>query len=232
MTHLVLALLAAASVQEYLDGTEIGDKSQSLSFQNGGKYLSERDEGKAGKTTSEGTWRVEGNKLAVKVSSCKGPACKGPFGQGFDADVTVTAERAMTVRSATADSPLATGSYYCHHNGCEKRLGVLLQASRMRPAVMKQLLDFLIQKNFPRNVTVVWWGKKLPEKQAASSITWCTREEERGKKGAELVAGDLAELPWVGKLEPQAGEADCLYDVRVVFADSTEPPATATPAGK
>lgn len=82
-----------------------------------------------------------------------------------------------------------------------------------------------------REVTVVWIGEKPEKPQPATAITWCEREAERGKKGAEIVAADLAELSWLGKPQPKAsGEKDCLYDVRVVVAAGAKPaPRKAAP---
>ena len=187
---ILLSLLLAVSVEEHLDGAEIGDAVQFVSFQSGGKYLASRKDAKAGPSNATGSWKVEGEKLTVKVASCKGPACK-KLGQPFSAEIGVVAERAMTVKSSPPDSPLPSGSYYCHFQGCEKRVGVQIVTSGARAAVMKYLVDFLIDKNRTRDVTVVWWGKKLGENQAQSSVTWCKRDGEYAKAGAEGVAKDL-----------------------------------------
>ncbi|MFL5318538.1 MAG: hypothetical protein ACJ790_02705, partial [Myxococcaceae bacterium] len=154
----------------------------------------------------------------------KGPACAA-LGKGFRAQVDLVAERAMTVKSAP-NNPLSSGSYYCHYQGCEKRTGVELVTHAGRPVVMKYLVDFLIDKNRSRDVTVVWWGKKIDEKVPTSHVSYCEREGDRGKKGAEQVAKDLGELPWLGKLEPkQDPDKNCLYDVRVFVADDASLPA-------
>jgi hypothetical protein len=227
-TLLLAALLGTISVQDQLDGTEIGDATQYIAFQSGGAYTAERTDEKAGTTTAKGSWKVAGDQLSVKIASCNGPACD-EMGKGYTAQLAIVAERAMTVKSSTGTrGPLSTGSYYCRFQGCEKRTGVVLHTHGAKPAVMKYLHDFLIDKNRTRDVTVVWWGKKLPEKVAASKLTYCQRDAERAKKGAEVMAKDLSELEWIGKLEPQpSADANCLYDVQLLVADGTELPPSA-----
>lgn len=223
IAQLLLLTALGISVQDQLDGAEIGDEKQFIAFETGGKYRAET-EGKE-RTVAKGTWTVQGDVLEVKIASCKGPACNA-LGKGYKADVAVVAERAMTVRTSTAEAPLAPGSYYCAYGGCEKRTGVLLVTHGAKAPVMKYLLDFLIDKNRPRNVTVVWWGKRLPEKATQHELTYCGREEERGKAGAELLAKDLAELSWIGALQPKpSGTKDCLYDVQLTVKDDTALPA-------
>ena len=231
LTTLLLSVLLGTSVQDHLDGAEIGDATQAVTFATAGKYHAERTDPK-GTTSASGTWRVREDRLEVKISSCKGPAC-ADLGKGFKADIALVADRAMTVKASPDTAPLSTGSYYCHYQGCEKRTGVELLTFGAPAGVMKYLVDFLIDKNRSRDVTVVWWGKRTAAAQATSSITWCRREEEKSKAGATLVAGDLGELPWVGKLEPKASaEADCLYDVRVVVGDAVNVPPEALSAAK
>jgi hypothetical protein len=73
---------------------------------------------------------------------------------------------------------------------------------------------------------VVWWGKRTPEKLAATELAWCTRDAERAKKGAEQVAKDLAALEWLGELTPKpSADKDCLYDVQLTVKDDAELPA-------
>lgn len=73
---------------------------------------------------------------------------------------------------------------------------------------------------------MVWWGKKLQEDAGKSRIETCGRDPERAKKGAELLQADLAELPWLGKLEiSPSAEAGCLWDVRVTIADDVVAPS-------
>src|SRR5262245_51398266 len=202
IAHFLLAAVLGISLQDHLDATEIGDATIIIGFDSGGKYRFQT-EGKD-KTQAKGTWAVQGDTVEVKVASCKGPAC-ATLGKSFKADVSLVAERAMLVRQDPPDGPLSSGSYYCHYNGCEKRIGVQLVAHGARPAVMKYLLDYLIDKNVAAggSKTVVWWGKRAPEKAAATELTYCTREGERAKKGAEAVAKDLAALPWIGALTPK-----------------------------
>ncbi|HEY8212175.1 MAG TPA: hypothetical protein VIG99_32055 [Myxococcaceae bacterium] len=225
IAHLLLVTVLGISLQDHLDGAEIGDANVTIAFESGGKYRVET-EGKD-KTQVKGTWAVQGDSLEVKVASCKGPAC-ATLGKSFKADVTLVAERAMLVRASPPDGPLTSGSYYCHYGGCEKRIGVLLLSHGARPPVMKYVLDHLIDKNVSAggSRTVVWWGKRTPEKLAATELTWCTRDGERARKGAEQVAKDLAALPWLGELTPKPSEdKECLHDVQLLVKDDTELPA-------
>lgn len=233
MTHLVLAaVLSALGVQEQLDGAELGDATYFVSFESGGKYRAETTPPKGGPapTAAQGTWKVTGSTLEVTVAGCKGPAC-AVYGKNYKAEVAVLSDRAVTFKLTPDDGVLKSGSYYCSRGGCEKRLGVLLVTHSGKPLAMRSVLDFLIDKNVPRtdadrrdDMTVVWWGKRVADKQPQHQLTYCTREPDRGKHAAELVAKDLAELPWIGKLEPKAGPADCLYDVQLMVADTVQPP--------
>jgi hypothetical protein len=224
MLSLVLwTVLSGLSVHDQLDGAEIGDANRYIEFKSGGEYMAEREDKKKGKTTAKGTWAVKDDQLEVKISSCKGPACD-ELGKGYSATLAMVAERAMTVKSDFDQGPLSSGSYYCHFQGCEKRSGVLLVTHGARANVMKYLLDFLIDKNTKRDVTVVWWGKKITDEHAASQISWCTRDADRGKKAAEQLAKDLGDLSWFGKVQPQAGDSECLYDAKVIVGDKVELP--------
>jgi hypothetical protein len=220
-TTLLLALMLTTSVEDQLEGAEIGDANKYLVFGSGGKYSAEISDKKAGTTAAKGTWKVSGDSVEVKIASCKGPACK-ELGQGYKADVGVVSDRAMTVRSS--DPIFQTGSYYCHYQGCEKRIGVMLVGGKSLST--KYALDFLIDKNRGRNVTIVWIGKKSEEKNPVTTVSYCTREEARAKPGAEAVQKDLAELPWLGKTELKAAaDKDCLWDVKVALGDEAVPPA-------
>lgn len=220
----LVAVLSGISVQEQLDGTEIGDETQYIAFNSGGVYVAEHEDKKAGKTHAKGTWAVKDNRLEVKIASCKGPRCN-TLGKSYGSDISIVAERALLVKSTLEGGPLSSGSYYCRFQGCEKRTGVLLVTHGARANVMKYLVDFLIDQNRTRDVTVVWWGKKLPEAHATSSITYCPRDLKRSKDGAELVSKDLAELKWFGKVAPSpTPETDCLWDVKVVVGDTVELP--------
>lgn len=224
LAHLLLVTALGISVQDHLDGTEIGDANLTVAFATGGKYSAET-EGKD-KTVAKGTWAVTGDQVEVKVAGCKGPQC-ATVGKGFKADVTLVAERAMTVRSSPPDGPLGSGSFYCHYGGCEKRVGVLLVTHGARAPVMKYLLDYLIDRNVAAggSKTVVWWGKKVADRAPATAITYCTRESDRAKQGAEQVAKDLSDLAAIGKVTPAPSpEKDCLWDVMVTVGDDTPQP--------
>jgi hypothetical protein len=225
LAQLLLATALGISVQDHLDGAEIGDANLTVAFETGGKYRAET-EGKD-KTLAKGTWAVTGDSVEVKVANCKGPQC-ATVGKSFKADVVLVAERAMTVRAAPADAPLSSGSYYCHFGGCEKRLGVLLVTHGAKAPVMKFLLDFLIDRNVAAGggKTVVWWGKRTAEKAPATALTWCAREGDRAKQGAEQLAKDLAQLTTIGALTPTPSSApDCLWDVQLTVGDDTPQPA-------
>ncbi|HVE81428.1 MAG TPA: hypothetical protein VND93_01215 [Myxococcales bacterium] len=224
LAQLLVAAALGISVQDQFDGAEIGDASQFIVFETGGKYRAETEA--KDKTVAKGTWSVQGDVLEVKVASCKGPACD-KLGKGYKADVSVVAERAMTVRSTPPDSPLSSGSYYCHFGGCEKRTGMVLVTHSARAPAMKYLLDYLIDKNVSRGggLTVVWWGKKAADKAPQTEITWCGREEARAKAGAEQLAKDLSELAWIGAVTPRPSAAkDCLWDVQLTVKDDVELP--------
>lgn len=222
MLSFVIAALLASSIQDQLEGAEIGDATQFVAFRTGGKYHAEH-KNKAGRTVAKGTWKIDGGRISVKVANCTGPACP-TFGKAWSAEVEVPAERAMTLKSEPATAPLKTGSYYCRSQGCEKRIGVEVVSHRPRVDVMRGVVDFLIDGNRARDVTVVWRGKERPAASARSSVSYCTRDEARAKQGAELVAADLSTLGWFDKVTPQKGEADCLYDVRVVVGDEVRVP--------
>lgn len=221
MLSAVIASMLALSVQDHLEGAEIGDATQFVAFRTGGRYYAERQD-KAGKTVATGTWRIKGDTLDVKVSSCKGPAC-ATLKKPWSAKVKLPAERAMTLQS-TENAPLATGSYYCRSQGCEKRVGVELVSHARHTDVMRQLLDFLIDSNRTRDVTVVWISDERIAPQKKSAVLWCGREERRAKESAIDVAKDLRTLSWFGQVEPSAGPKDCLYDVRVIVGDEVRAP--------
>src|SRR5690349_16296950 len=107
---MILELLVAStlgiSVQEMIDGSEIGDAQQYIAFESGGKYRAEVEAGKGQKTVANGKWAVNGTTLEVKIDNCKGPACSTSVGKGYTADLALVAERAMTVKSSVQDVPL------------------------------------------------------------------------------------------------------------------------------
>lgn len=221
---IALLALAAPTVEDFVDGAEIGTAEHSVAFQSEGKYRAETTE-KKGKTRLGGAWKLEGDTAAVTVATCGGPGC-AELKKDFKATFEVTAERAMTVRSDAPGELLRSGSYYCRMGGCEKRIGVALAGRGAKALTLNYLVDYLIDQNRKRDLTVVWRAPKLTGEAGKTRIEYCTREEALGKKGAKLVAEDLAALPWIGKLEPAASaEKDCLWDVRVFVADDVVPPA-------
>ena len=138
--------------------------------------------------------------VSVKLSSCAGPLCKD-LKKDYTARIELAAERALLVESTAPGILFESGSYYCHYQGCEKRLGVMLVAKDAKMRTMNYLVDYLIDQNRPRKVTVVWAGKRLAADAGKTRIEYCSRELEKAKKGAQLVADDLAAIPWIGKLE-------------------------------
>ncbi|MHB8878560.1 MAG: hypothetical protein ACYC8T_33090 [Myxococcaceae bacterium] len=250
MNSLLLSLVLAFSVQQQLEGAEVADGPLHLTFNPGGKYSAVKHDKGAGNSTAEGTWVVSGDALEVKVAECKGPACK-EVGAPYKAEVTLVAERAMTVRTTPPEAPLASGSYYCRYQGCSRRYGVMVTTHGAKPLAVRYLVDFLIEKNRARDAkthseralagsawveptdgdkpseqTAVWEAaEQLGEKQSGSSLTWCKRSEARGKKAAEQVAKDIRELPWMGQLTPTvSSDASCLWDVRLVVGDDVKVP--------
>ena len=225
LTLLSAVLAATPSAQDLIDGSEIGNADGYVAFESQGKYHAEKVDKAKGNTVLRGAWTIKADVIEVKLSSCKGPACK-ELNKPYKAEVSAAAERALLVRAIPSDAMLPSGSYYCHYLGCEKRVGVELSSKNAKAKSVNFVLDTLIDKNKGRNSTIVWWGRKLAADVKKSYLEYCPREAERAKKGAEEVAADLATLPWVGKLEPSpSAEPDCLWDVRVFLADDLTPPA-------
>lgn len=223
MNYLLLSLLLNVSVQDKLEGAEIGDTVKALTFATDGTYSAENKE-KTGKTLAKGTWSVNGTALDVTVTSCKGPSCKA-FGASYHADVALVADRAMTVKATPGDGPLTSGSYYCHYQGCEKRTGVEVSTHGASAAAVRGVVDFLIDKNVGHNTTVVWWGAKQQTGQNVTRVSYCRRDEAAAKASATAVAQDLSGLPWLGTVQVEAGPTDCLYDVSVQVGDTAQAPA-------
>jgi hypothetical protein len=222
MLSLLVCSVMAVSVQDYLNGAEIGDETQFVVFRTGGSYYAERKE-RSGRTKAKGKWTVRGDRIEVKVASCQGPSC-ATLAKPWSASVEVRAERVMTLKSEEAHAALPSGSYYCARQGCEQRIGVELVSHEQRTDVMKRLLEFLIDKNRSRDVTVVWIGQERSAPRQATQVILCGRENERAKTGAALVTGDLRELGWVGQPRLSQGPAECLYDVRVIVGDDVRVP--------
>lgn len=224
---MVSAMLLNVGVQDFLEGAEIGDANGYVALETGGRYHAEKVDKTAGKTVLKGSWALKGDTFLIKAITCSGPSCK-ELKKDFQAQVHVVAERAMVVKSTPDDSMLPTGSYYCRFQGCEKRFGIELLSKNAKALTMNYLLDYLIDKNRKRDVTVVWWGKKLQVAAGKTRIETCQREPERSAKAAELVAADLKELPWLGPIEiTPSADKNCTFDVRVYVSDETALPAKA-----
>jgi hypothetical protein len=229
---LVLLVLAQGnqSVHDWLEGAEIGDREQSMTFGSKGGYRAERHDA-LGQTQARGVWKLLGGSLTVTVASCKGPHCK-TFGTSFTAEVAVVGERALTVDPKPADVPFARGSYYCHHQGCEKRTGVRVVAHGAPSAAVRAVAERLIDRNVGRNTEVVWWAPRADAPAEVSSVLYCPREAEDARKAAGTVVADLAALDWLGPLTASAATGDCLWDVQVTVGDGVvlpEPAARSTP---
>lgn len=221
MLSLVPLLVAAAlpTPSDFLDGSELGDASQSVALRSKGAY-----EGTASKTTVTGTWAVTDDTLRVTAKDCKGPAC-GALKKDFTAKVAVVAPRAMVVQSTAPAPLLQSGAYYCHYLGCEQRIGVVI-VSQLPRRVLNAVEDALIDQNRGRDATVVWIGDKAAEPSQQTRIELCGRDAARAKQGLELLQADVKKaLPWIGA--PKVVEtpaADCLWDVRLVVSDAVQLP--------
>jgi hypothetical protein len=226
LLQLAATIALSATPQDFMEGAEIGDATRYVAFETGGKYHAEKNgEQKGQKTVLKGQWSFSGeNTMEVKQTSCTGKECKA-LQHPYKVELTVVAERAMTLKTTPNEAMLPAGSYYCRFQGCEQRIGIELRSKSAPASTMNYVLDFSIDKNRKRDQTVVWWAKKMQTDAGASRIETCGRDPERAKKGAELMQGDLAELPWIGKLEiKDSGETDCLWDVRVTIADNVVAP--------
>ncbi len=210
MLALLVAVVLGLSVQEHLEGAEIGDAIWAVSFRTGGRYRAERSAEK-GSTVARGSWKVSGERLEVKVASCKGADC-AVVGKGYVARIALPAENVMTVRSEPADALLPSGSYYCLAQGCEKRLGIEIVG-----AAGAEVQALLTERDASREKTVVWVGKGSGSREGKTRLEVCGREPSRGRMAAELVARDLASFRGLGRLTVEPGPSDCLYDVRLVL---------------
>ncbi|MGA9524829.1 MAG: hypothetical protein WBV82_25445 [Myxococcaceae bacterium] len=214
MLALLVTVLLGLSVQEHLEGAEIGDAVWAVSFRTGGRYRAEHSAEK-GSTVARGTWRIRGDHLEVKVASCKGVECER-VGKGYLATVALPAENAMTVRSEPSDALLPSGSYYCVAQGCEKRLGIEVTGAAS-PEFKASVLALLTERDATREKTVAWVDAKDARRETRTRIEICRREPERGRAAAELVVGDLASFHGLQRIAVEAGPTDCLYDVRLVL---------------
>jgi len=220
---LLLCLAATPTPQDLVDGAEIGDTQQYVYFQSHNVYKAERQDKKAGTTRFSGSWSMKDDTLEVKPTSCKGPGCK-ELNKPYRVQLQVQAERVLQVKSESTVFP--SGSYYCHHLGCEPRVGVELLGKDAKAMAMIWLTDFVIDKNRGRNTTTVWWGKKLEGGAPVTThIETCGRDVEKSTRGADELTRDLSELPWLGKVGRTASaDKDCLWDVRLYVADDVLPP--------
>jgi hypothetical protein len=74
---------------------------------------------------------------------------------------------------------------------------------------------------------VVWWAKRTADKTPATALTYCTREGDRAKLGAEALARELAGLSTIGSLTPEASpDKDCLWDIQLTVKDDAVLPAS------
>ena len=225
LTVLTAVLAAAPAAQDLIDGAEIGSADGYVAFESHGKYSAEKVDKAKGNTVLKGSWTLANDVIEVKIATCKGPACK-ELNKPYKAEIAAAAERALLIKAIPSEAMLPSGSYYCHYLGCEKRIGVELLSKNAKAKGVNFVLDTLIDVNKGRNVTIVWWGRKLADDVKKGRVEYCPREEDRAKKGAEQVASDLATLPWVGKLDVTASaEKDCLWDVRAFLADDLTPTA-------
>jgi hypothetical protein len=224
---LVLLVLAQGnqSVHDWLEGAEIGDREQSMTFSSKGGYRAERHDA-LGQTQARGVWKLNGGTLTVTVTSCKGPHCK-TFGKNFSAEVAVVGERALSVDPAPSDVPFARGTYYCHHQGCEKRIGVRLVAHTAPSPAVRAAAERLIERNVGRNTEVVWWAPRMETPAELSSVLYCPREADAARKAADTVVADLGGLDWLGPLVPTPATGECLWDVQVTVGDSVTMPEPA-----
>ena len=224
---LVLLLLAQGNqnIHDWLEGAEIGDREQAMTFSSTGRYRAERRDA-AGQTVARGTWKLAGSTLSVTVSSCKGPHCK-TFGTSFRAELAVVGERALTVDPTPADVPFPRGSYYCHHQGCERRVGVRVVTHAAPAATVKAVTERLIERNVGRNTTVVWSTPAVDTGAARSSVQYCPAGGELARKGAQMTVADLSGLDWLGPLDADAASGDCLWDVQVTVGDAAGRPRPA-----
>lgn len=221
---LAAAVLFSATPQDFMEGAEIGDATHYVAFESAGNYHAEKTD-KGAKTVIKGKWVfTSDNTMEVKATSCTGKECKA-LKHDYKIELQVVAERAMTLRTIPNEPLLASGSYYCRFQGCEQRVGVELRSKNAVASAMNYILDYSIDQNRKRDVTVVWWAKKMQEDAGESRIETCARDPEKARKGAELLQADLAALPWVGKLEIKPLEdKECLWDVRVTIGDKVVAP--------
>jgi hypothetical protein len=221
---LTLSLSQLPTPIELIDNAEIGDATQYIQLRSKGAYEGQLVNKAKGNTIVNGTWKMNGDTVEVKLSGCKGPSCKDAK-KDYTAKVTIAAARAMLLQS-TAPAPFfQSGSYYCHYLGCEPRTGVEILSKGANLRAMHAVEDHLIGKNRGRDLTVVWIGQRTETDTTKSRVELCGRDLEKAKKGLETLKADLAEAPWFGDITVVEEPAkDCLWDVRLFVRDDLHPP--------
>ncbi len=222
---LTLSLSQLPTPIDIIDNAEIGDALQYIQLRSKGVYEGHLVDKAKGNTVVSGGWKMSGgDTIEVKLTGCKGPACKDAK-KDYTAKVTVAAARAITLDSTAPKPFFPSGSYYCHYLGCEPRVGVEVLSKGANLRAMHAIEDHLIGKNRGRDVTVVWIGARTETDTTKSRVELCGRDPEKAKKGLELLKADLADANWVGDFtvveEPQKG---CLWDVRLFVRDDVQPP--------
>ena len=221
---LTLSLSQIPTPIELIDNAEIGDATQYIQLRSKGVYEGHLLDKTKGNTVVSGGWKMNGDTVEVKLTGCKGPACKDAK-KDYTAKVTIAAARAMLL-SSTAPAPFfQSGSYYCHYLGCEPRTGVEILSKGANLRVMHAVEDHLIGKNRGRDITVVWVGARTDTDTAKSRVELCGRDLEKAKKGLETLKADLADATWFGEYSVvEAPAKDCLWDVRLYVRDDVQPP--------
>lgn len=219
-----LSLAQLPTVQDFVENSEIGDARQYIGLRSKGVFEGYAVDKAKGDTAVTGTWRLSGETLEVKASGCKGPACK-ELKKDWSAKVGVAAARAMTVGAGAPAPLLPSGSYYCHHLGCEPRLGVELLSKGASLRALHGLEDALIARNVGRNTTVVWIGARPEVDTTRSRIEVCGRDPEKGKAALETLQADLAPVDWFGEVTVvEAPAQGCEWDVRLFVRDDLVAP--------
>jgi hypothetical protein len=221
---LTLALSQLPTPFDFVDNAEIGDATQYIQLRSRGAYEGHLVDKAKGNTTVKGTWKMNGDTIEVKATSCSGPACKD-VRKDYSAKVIVEAARAMSIQSTAPTPFFPSGSYYCRYLGCEKRLGVEILSKGANHRILHVIEDKLIEKNRGRDATVVWIGERPTSDTSKTRVELCGREPERSKQALELLKADLAGEDWVGELAVvEELQKDCLWDVRLYVKDDVQAP--------
>jgi len=219
-----LALSQLPTVNDFLDNAEIGDAQQYIHLRSRGQYESQIVDKTKGNTVVNGTWKIVGDKLEVKATSCRGPQCKDAK-KDYTATATVAAARAMTIDSTAPRPFFPSGAYYCHYLGCESRVGIEILSKGANLKAMHAVEDHLIGKNRGRNSTVVWIGARPEGDTSKSRVEVCGRDAEKAKAGLAELKADLGEAAWFGEYTVvEAPVTGCLWDVRLYVRDDIAPP--------